>query len=161
MSNEKKYLITNEYGEAVRVTEEEYLKWKEENHKIQAKAPKFRTPEEQEARRKVIDNVIEDLNQENLTDTEMYQIENKVKTKTEEDIEKENRERLDDDLRGFNTPQQQETIEGKDSKINNIINMLNNLNLSEEEMIRLEKEVERNNDPKTKDENIKEKEDGR
>lgn len=135
---ERKYFIPNEYGEVVRVTREQYLEYYEKNRKDNTNnsdIPTFQTPEQQEQRRRVIDQTIEGLNEERLTDEDMYKIENGV--------QRGNRERLDDDIKSFQTPQQQEAIDGKDSKIQSIIEMLNALNLSEEEMSRIESEVER------------------
>lgn len=141
---EDKYFILNQDGKCVRVSKEEYEQYINEHPEmVHTESPKFQTPDQQEARKNVIDNVIESLNNDKLTDNEMYKIEEGVKTKDEEDIEKENRERLNDDLSSFQTSQQQESIEGKDSKIQNIITMLNQLNLSEGEMARIESKVQR------------------
>ncbi len=109
----------------------------------------------------MIDQVIEELNEEDLTDDEMYQIKDGVKTQEDEDIEKEDRERLDDDIKSFQTPEQQETLEGKDAKIQRIIEMLNQLNLSEKEMNRIENEVQRSDKENTEDKLEEKKQDGR
>lgn len=155
----EKYFIPSESGEAINVTKDEYMEWLEKNQGKIAQAPKFQTPEQKEARKNVIDETIEMLNQEELTSDEMYKIEDKVVIKTEEDIEKENRERLDDDIQGFQTSQQQEALDGKDAKIQSITEYLNSLNLKEDELKRIESEVKRyDNKENTEDKSKEEKE---
>ena len=112
-------------------------------------------------REEKIDKVIEALNEEKLNDEEFNKITNEVKTKQEGDIEKENRERLDDDLQENKMPQQEPELDEKQDKIQQIIKMLNALDLSEQEMARLENEVERTNGEKTEEKDEKEKESGR
>ena len=112
-------------------------------------------------REEKIDKVIEVLNEEKLNDEEFNKITNEVKTKQEGDIEKENRERLDDDLQENKMPQQEPELNEKQDKIQQIIKMLNALDLSEQEMARLENEVERTNGEKTEEKDEKEKESGR
>lgn len=139
---EKKYFIVNESGEIVNVTKAEYEQYVEEHPKFGEKpnAPIFQTPESEENRKKAIDGVIESLNLEELTPEEKAEVLKGVKT--QDDIERENRERLDDDLQGGKTASQQESMYGKEARVEYIIKMLNNLNLSEDEMKRLENEVE-------------------
>jgi len=150
--SEEKYFIYNEFGEAVRVTKEEYDEFVKLHPEYGTmEAPIFQTPEMQESRKKQIDQVIKDLNEEELTSEQMAEIAKRVReqnssekgAQNEEDIEKENRERLDDDLKSFNTDPQLDSISGKDAQIQRIVNMLNQLKLAEDELLRIEKEVER------------------
>ena len=160
---EEKYFITNEYGEVVRVTKEEYEKWCEENkdEKKNSSAPKFKTPEQQEERRTLIDNVIEELNQEELTNEDYSKIRKDVKVKTQDDIEKENRERLDDDMKSFQTPQQEGDLDEKETKRQRIKEYLNILDLKEEEMVRLDNEVRTIDKENSEEKSTEEKENGR
>ena len=164
----EKYFITNEYGETVRVTEDEYNKWLEEkeNDKNKQKevAPKFQTPEQQANRKNLIDHTIEELNNEKLTYDEYAEIKEGVKVNTKDDvqkgkddvqkgkddvqkgnddIQKENRERLDDDRKSFQMPQQQANLNEREQKIERIKKHLNTLNLKEAEMNRIDKEVQK------------------
>lgn len=159
---EKRYVI-NQYGEAVRATKEEYEKWNEENKEKQkdGAAPTFQTPEQQEARKKIIDDVIEDLSKEELNNEEYSEIRKDVKVKNQEDIEKENRERLDDDRKSFQTPQQQGDIDEKEAKIQRIKEYLNTLNLKEEELVRLDNEVKTFDKENGQEKSTEEKENGR
>ena len=160
---EEKYIIINEHGEVVRVTKEEYEKWCEENKDKQksSSAPKFQTPEQQEERRTLIDNVIENLNQEELTNEDYSKIRQDVKVKTQDDIEKENRERLDDDRKSFKTPQQEGDLDEKEAKRQRIKEYLNTLNLKEEEMERLDNEVRTIDKENSEEKSTEEKENGR
>lgn len=160
---EEKYFITNESGEAVNVTKEEYEKWNEENKDKQksGSAPQFQTPEQQEERRTLIDNVIEGLNQEELTNEDYSEIRQNVNVKTQADIEMENRERLDDDRRSFQTPQQEGDLDEKESKRQRIKEYLNTLNLKEEEMERLDNEVRTIDKENSEEKSTEEKENGR
>ena len=149
--SEKKYFVYNESGEAVRVTEAEYKDFIKLHPEVEtSKTPTFQTHEMKENRRADIDKVIEDLNDEELTSEDMTKIAEKVRTKSkkneslkgEDDIEKENRERLDDDVKSFNTPLQQlDSINGKEARIQRIVRMLDQLQLEEAELIRIEEEV--------------------
>ena len=152
---EKKYFILNEFGEAVRVEKGE---GEEMQHGL---APKFKTPEAIETRRKIIDSVIEDLNEENLTNEEYSEIRKDVKVNIQDDIEKEDRERLDDDKKSFSTPQQQGDLNEKEAKIQRIKEYLNALNLKEEEMVRLDNEVKIVNKENSQEKNTEEKENDR
>lgn len=137
--NEKKYFIPNQYGEITQVTKEEYDRFNGDFTNI----PHFQAPKEQtEGREKIIDNVIKVLNTEEITDGEMARIASGVKTQRG-DEEKSNRERLDDDIKDFKTAPQQESIDGKEAKIQRITEMLNRLGLSTEELTRITGEVER------------------
>lgn len=160
---EEKYFITNQYGEIVRVTKEEYEKWSEENKDNQksGSAPKFQTPEQQEERRTLIDNVIEELNQEELTNEDYSEIRQDVNVKTQDDIEIENRERLDDDRKSFQTPQQEGDLDEKEAKRQRIKEYLNTLNLKEEEMERLDNEVRTIDKENSEEKSTEEKENGR
>lgn len=160
---EEKYFIINEYGEVVRVTKEEYEKWSEENkdNPKSGSAPKFQTPEQQEERRTLIDNVIENLNQEELTNEDYSKIRQDVKVKTQDDIEKENRERLDDDMKSFQTPQQEGDLDEKEAKRQRIKEYLNILELKEEEMVRLDNEVKTIDKENSEEKSTEEKENGR
>ena len=160
---EEKNFIINEYGEGVNVTKEEYKKWCEENKDKQKSdsAPKFQTPEQQEERRTLIDNVIEELNQEELTNEDYSQIRQDVKVKTQDDIEKENRERLDDDRKSFRTPQQEGDLDEKEAKRKRIKEYLNILDLKEEEMERLDNEVRTIDKENSEEKSTEEKENGR
>ena len=68
---------------------------------------------------------------------------------------------LDDDIKNFQTSQQREALEGKDAKIQSIVMMLNQLNLSEEEMAKIENEVQRYDKTNTDDKKLEEKKDER
>ena len=161
---DEKYFIINEYGEAVRVTKEEHEKWSQENKDKQksGSVPQFQTIEQQEKRRTLIDNVIEELNQVELTNEDYSEIKQGVNIKTLYDIEKENRERLDDDRKSFQTPQQEGDLDEKEAKRQRIKEYLNTLNLKEEEMERLDNEVVRTTDKENSEEkSTEEKENGR
>ena len=160
---EEKYFIINESGEVVRVTKAEHEKWMEENKDIQKSesTPTFQTPEQQEERRTLIDNVIEELNQEELTNEDYSKIRQDVKVKTQDDIEKENRERLDDDMKSFQTPQQEGDLDEKETKRQRIKEYLNILDLKEEEMIRLDNEVKTIDKENSEEKSTEEKENGR
>ncbi len=151
---EKKYFIINEFGELVRVTKEDYIQNSEEKQYFQI--PRFQTPEQQNKRRESIDKVIEELNTEEITDGEMARITSGVNTRNDEEIS--NRERLDDDIKAFKTPSQQESENSKDAKIQRITQMLNNLQLSEKELIRITGEVERASETENANRNTIDKE---
>lgn len=158
---EQNRFIINEYGEVVKVTEEEYQEYMEDHPEFGDSVPTFQAPDQEKSRSDLIDNVIEGLNQEHLTEDEMLEIEDNVHVKTQEDIERENRERLDDDIKNFQTSQQREALERKDAKIQSIVMMLNQLNLSEEEMAKIENEVQRYDKTNTDDKKLEEKKDER
>ena len=131
---ERRYFIPNENGELVQVTKEEHDLFYSNVTDI----PHFQAPN----RDNIIDNVIKVLNTEEITDGEMARIASGVKTQRG-DEEKSNRERLDDDIKDFKTAPQQESIDGKEAKIQRITEMLNRLGLSTEELTRITGEVER------------------
>ena len=158
---EQNRFIINEYGEVVKVTEEEYQEYMEDHPEFGDSVHTFQAPDQEKSRSDLIDNVIEGLNQEHLTEDEMLEIEDNVHIKTQEDRERENREKLDDDIKNFQTSQQREALEGKDAKIQSIVMMLNQLNLSEEEMAKIENEVQRYDKTNTDDKKLEEKKDER
>lgn len=81
--------------------------------------------------------------------------------KTQDDIEKENRERLDDDMKSFQTPQQEGDLDEKETKRQRIKEYLNILDLKEEEMIRLDNEVKTIDKENSEEKSTEEKENGR
>ena len=81
--------------------------------------------------------------------------------KTQDDIEIENRERLDDDRKSFKTPQQEGDLDEKEAKRQRIKEYLNTLNLKEEEMERLDNEVRTIDKENSEEKSTEEKENGR
>lgn len=159
-----KFFIINEYGELVNVTENEYIKWSRENNRNgkDNAVPVFQAPKQEEERRNIIDNTIKELDSEKLTYEEYSEIRKDVKVNTMDDVKKEDRERLDDDRQNFQMPQQQDdNLDEKDKKIKRIKKFLNDLNLKETEMNRIDAEVKRLNSQEASYKDTEEKTNGR
>ena len=92
---EQKRIIFNEYGEAVRVTEEDYEKWKKENQNInENKAPTFEAPKQE--------NRVESLGK---TEEQKQRIKEKLKTLELKEAEVE---RLDKEIEKMDQENEQD-----------------------------------------------------
>ena len=93
----EEYFITNQFGELVRVSKEEYLKWKEEHPELADDVPIFKTPEQSKEKETKIQNIKDKLKKLDLSEKELKELEDEIEHNSNDKTDVNNKEEKQDE----------------------------------------------------------------
>ena len=96
----EQYFISNEFGELVNVSKEEYLKWKEEHPELTNDAndvPIFKAPEQSKEKETKIQDIKDKLKKLDLSEKELKELEEEIERNSNDKTDVNNKEEKQDE----------------------------------------------------------------